>query len=205
MKQYHTISKDIIKGEYSYLFDKLDGSNIRAEWSRKKGFHKFGSKTELIDKSHLLLGKAPELVLNKYNEDMSRILFKERVEKSLCFFEFHGSSSFAGNHNLNDADLTVTLIDISIHPKGIIRPKDFLKLTENIDHAKLLYEGFLNQEIIDSIRAGTLPNMTFEGVIGKTNSGSPGLPNMFKIKNLNWLKKLKEFCKGDEALFNKLS
>lgn len=204
MKQYPTIPKEIIKGEYSYLFDKLDGSNIRAEWSKKRGFYKFGSRTELIDRSHLLLGKAPDLVLEKYNEELSKRLSKERVEKSICYFEFHGPSSFAGNHNLNE-DLTVTLIEVSLHPKGIIKPKEFLKFAEGIDHAKLLYEGFLNQEIIDSVKDGTLPNMTFEGVIGKTNSGRPGLPNMFKIKNINWLKKLKEFCKGDEALFNKLS
>lgn len=205
MKQYPTISKEIVKGEYTYLFDKLDGSNIRGLWTKKKGFNRFGSRTELIDKTHLLLGKAPELVLEKYNEDLSRRLYKERVDQALCFFEFYGPSSFAGNHDLVNETQTVTLIEISLHPKGIIKPKEFLKLADGLDHAKLLYEGFLNQEVIESVRNGTLPNMTFEGVIGKTNSGTPGLPNMFKIKNVNWLKKLKEFCKGDEALFNKLS
>lgn len=29
---------------YIYAFDKLDGSNIRFEWSRKRGFYKFGTR-----------------------------------------------------------------------------------------------------------------------------------------------------------------
>ena len=204
MKRYPSIEKEIIKGEYTYLFDKLDGSNIRAEWTKKNQFYKFGSRTELIDKSHLLLGKAPQLIIDKYQADLTKKFKENRIEKAICFFEFHGPSSFAGNHDLSEIQ-TVTLFDISVHPKGIIKPKEFLKLTEGLDIAKLLYEGFLDQSIIESIQNGTLPNMTFEGVIGKTNSGRPGLPNMFKIKNKNWIQKLKEYCKDNEELFNKLA
>jgi hypothetical protein len=43
MKTYPSISRDIV-GQPIYAFDKLDGSNIRAEWSKKNGFHKFGSR-----------------------------------------------------------------------------------------------------------------------------------------------------------------
>ena len=78
MKRYPSIEKEIIKGEYTYLFDKLDGSNIRAEWTKKNQFYKFGSRTELIDKSHLLLGKAPQLIIDKYQADLTK-KFKENI------------------------------------------------------------------------------------------------------------------------------
>ena len=43
MKQYPTIPKTIQSIDI-IAFDKLDGSNIRAEWNPKKGFYKFGSR-----------------------------------------------------------------------------------------------------------------------------------------------------------------
>lgn len=49
MKSYPSISKNPLLNKEVYLFDKLDGSNIRAEWGSKQGFHKFGSLTKLID------------------------------------------------------------------------------------------------------------------------------------------------------------
>ena len=46
MKQYPSIPglKELekLKGRKIYVFDKIDGSNIRAEWNPKKGFYKFG-------------------------------------------------------------------------------------------------------------------------------------------------------------------
>lgn len=45
MKQYPTINywNKGYFGESCYAFEKLDGSNIRAEWSKKQGWHKFGT------------------------------------------------------------------------------------------------------------------------------------------------------------------
>lgn len=37
MKTYPTISRDVLNGMSVYAFAKLDGSNVRAEWSRKQG------------------------------------------------------------------------------------------------------------------------------------------------------------------------
>ena len=204
MKQYPSIPKGHLAGKHTYLFDKYDGSNIRAEWSRKhKKFVKFGSRTQLIDNSSLILGESISLITYKYEKEMTDRFLKNRVEKAVCFFEFFGPNSFAGSHVEEDKK-EVKLLDISLHPKGIITPKEFLKLTAGLDVAELLFEGFINQQIIESIENGTLPGMTFEGVIGKCNSGSPGLPDMFKIKNKAWLQKLRDYCKGDDTLFDKL-
>lgn len=38
MQQYPSINKEVIKDLDYYVFDKLDGSNIRVEFSLKKGF-----------------------------------------------------------------------------------------------------------------------------------------------------------------------
>lgn len=200
MKQYPSIEKKTISGKHCYLFDKLDGSNIRAEWVKKhKKFFKFGSRTQLLDEMHLTLGECVPLI-KSLEERCSEIFLKERFEKVICFFEFYGPNSFAGTHVDSDKK-EVRLIDISVHPKGIVIPKEFLRLTEKLPRAELLYEGVLNQEIIESIKNGTLPGMTFEGVIGKLNSGRPGLPDMFKIKSEAWKTKLREYCKGDENLY----
>ena len=44
MKSYASISsskKDFPIGENVFVFEKLDGSLIRAEWSKKEGFYKY--------------------------------------------------------------------------------------------------------------------------------------------------------------------
>jgi hypothetical protein len=40
MKEYPSIDREIRFGEPIYAFDKLDGSNIRAEWNKKRKFWK---------------------------------------------------------------------------------------------------------------------------------------------------------------------
>jgi hypothetical protein len=66
MKQYPSIPKEIRHDLYCYLFSKLDGSNIRAEWNSKKGFYKFGTKHQLIDEKSMPFGQAIPLLKDKY-------------------------------------------------------------------------------------------------------------------------------------------
>jgi hypothetical protein len=42
----------------AYVFDKVDGSNLRFEWSKKKGWHKFGTLSRLFDQSDWQFGRA---------------------------------------------------------------------------------------------------------------------------------------------------
>lgn len=46
-------------------FDKLDGSNLRFEWSRKRGFYKYGTRKVMIDTKDEQFGKAIPLFLDK--------------------------------------------------------------------------------------------------------------------------------------------
>lgn len=201
MKTYPTITRDV-QNVAIYAFDKLDGSNIRAEWSRKKGFWKFGSRKRLVGQDETTLGKAQSLILEKYADSLSNIFRGERWQKATAFFEFHGPRSFAGWHHDED-EHTVTLFDVAGDRRGILEPRTFLKLFEGLDHAVLLHTGNANQLFQDAVHHGELPGMTFEGVVCKGPWTSPGLPLMFKVKNHAWIKRLREQCKDDQ-LFEQL-
>ena len=67
MKQYETIPYygDNL-GTEIIAFDKLDGSNLRFEYSKKRGFYKAGTRKMMIDSSHETFGFAVNLFLEKY-------------------------------------------------------------------------------------------------------------------------------------------
>jgi len=65
MKSYPTISTKI-KPTQIYAFDKIDGSNIRVEWSDKQGFYKFGSRNRLIDENTYRLGESVNLIKENF-------------------------------------------------------------------------------------------------------------------------------------------
>jgi hypothetical protein len=205
MKTYPKIPGQIRKDMPYYVFDKLDGSNIRAEWSKKRGFHKFGTRKQMMDESypHPFLGESIPLIQDKYEDDIARILTKNKIERATFFFEFYGETSFAGYHY--EEDHTVTLIDANLYKVGFIPPSEYMKLFGDLDIAELLHHGNINQPLIDQIRDGTLPGMTFEGVVCKGKAKKGKRPIMFKIKNQEWYNKLRLRCKGNEELFEELA
>lgn len=198
MKHYPSI--DTVKLEsVVWVFDKIDGSNIRAEWSKKRGiFYKFGSRKRLIDESEMPLGKAISIIRGKYEKKLNDVFQQKKYESAVCFFEFVGPSSFAGQHK-NDEEHDAVLFDIAPFKKGLLSPEEFLKHADGLDTAKLLYQGVLTNDIERQIKEGSLPGLTFEGVVCK----APG--QMSKIKTSVWLNKLKEKCGDDERLFKLLS
>lgn len=204
MKEYPSIERGYIaKGVPIYAFDKIDGSQIRAEWSRKRKFSKFGTRGQLIGLEDKEFGEGARLVLSKYERDLHDIFTKERYERVMCFFEFWGKNSFAGRHQNEEHD--VALFDIGPHKKGILPPREFLRLTEGLDRVKLLYHGNANEPFIEMVKSRTLEGMTFEGVVCKAQEMKTyGIPIMFKIKSNDWIEKLKNYCKGDNLLFDKL-
>ncbi len=198
MKSYPSIDTKIHPKEI-IMFDKLDGSNIRAEWSKKKGFYKFGSRTHLIDNSHAMLGEAVDLI-NEKQETLTSIFNECKWERVVSFFEFYGENSFAGSHEREAHK--VTLLDVNVYKRGIISPQEFIKLFADVDIPNVLHNGILTDNMIASIRDGSLSGMTFEGVVCKYNKHKN--VQMFKIKNKQWIDKLKDNCAEDKALFQKL-
>lgn len=189
-----------------FAFDKLDGSNVRAEWTKKKGFYKFGTRNRLVDGSDAVFGRIPSLVVGKYEKTLGNALTIQGYDRAVCFFELHGPKSFAGMHDPGD-DLTVTLFDVAPHRHGILDPEAFMNLCDynDVDRVTALYIGQCTPEFIESVRDGSLPGMTFEGVVCKTkNDKKTKQPIMFKQKSRAWLDKLGTYCADNKALFNSL-
>ncbi len=185
-------------------FDKLDGSNIRAEWTNKKGWSKFGTRRRLVDETDPLFGRVPSLVTAKYGESLSKAFEDNGIKRAMCFFEFWGPKSFAGMHDLKD-DLQVTLIDVAPFNQGILEPERFIKLFGHLDIAKVLHQGRCTPEFIEQVRSGTLPGMTFEGVVCKANNDKrTKAPIMFKQKSRAWLDRLHEYCGDNKDLLHSL-
>ncbi len=203
MKTYPSISRDI-RNITVYAFDKLDGSNIRAEWTKKNGFFKFGSKKRLIGTDQLFLNEAIDLINENFAEDLSRIFVKEKYQKAVSFFEFYGDSSFAGKHEEEKHE--VSLIDVSPFKQGILLPRKFLDLFGHLKTAKLLYHGNCNSIFVEEVKKSELADMGFEGVVCKAAERKKkfSIPVMFKVKTDVWIHKLKTYCKGDERLFQQL-
>ena len=199
---YPTIST-LVTNTPIIAFDKIDGSNIRAEWTRKNGFSKFGTRRRLLDTSDPMLGEAIPLFQEIYDDELNRIFRKERMEKATVFFEFAGPNSFSGQHE--DEEHTVSLFDIHLYKRGLLTAREFLKLTDNrVPTVPVLYEGNANDDFVRSVRNGTLEGMTFEGVICKGGLDNRRRPISFKIKNQAWLDRLKDKCGDDEKLFARL-
>jgi len=200
MESYPSINT-IVTDATIYAFDKLDGSNIRAEWTRKTGFTKFGTRHRLLDENEPL-GEAISLFQNKYADDLERVFRAQKFEKATAFFEFYGKNSFAGQHE--DEEHFVTMFDLHICKKGLLPPKEFLKAMNGLETAPLLYQGKANQPFIESVKNSTLEYMTLEGVVCKGDLDNRRRPIMFKIKSEAWLARLKEKYGHDEQLLRSL-
>lgn len=203
MKYYPSITKDVRKEVYIYAFDKIDGSNIRAEWNNKRGFYKWGTRNSLMDENSKPFNAAIPIIKEKFENDLAMVCQEQKWKDALFFFEFHGPSSFAGYHNF-DEELTATLIDVNPYKRGIMEPATFIRTFKHLDIAKVLFEGHVTEKFIDQVKNSALTGMTFEGCVCKGKYETPGVPIMFKIKSKAWLNKLKVFCKDDSALFKRL-
>lgn len=204
MKSYPSITKEVTHDLNIYAFDKLDGSNIRAEWNSKRGFYKYGTKNQLIDSSSKPWSMAIDLLNDKYSNDLNKVFTDHKWKDAICFFELWGPSSFAGGHNFEE-DLTVTLFDVNPYKQGILEPKEFIQFFGHLDTPKVLYEGHVSVELFDMVKQSTLSGMTFEGVVCKgASTNNAKMPVMFKIKSKAWLNKLHIHCKGNENLFKML-
>lgn len=200
MKFYPSISKNYLLNANIIAFDKIDGSNIRAEWDSKKGFCKFGSRHQLIVESTPILGESILLIKNKYENYLNNIAQNNKWKSAVFFFEFYGPNSFAGQHVNENHD--VILFDVNIFKIGMLDPVMFLKHFGHLDIPKTIYHGKCSDSFINDVKDLKFANISGEGVVCKTTE----IPHkMFKIKTKFWLEKLKQYCKNDLNLFSSLS
>lgn len=187
-------------GQKVWAFDKLDGSQIRIEWSRKRGFYKFGSKHVLIDETHVL-GEAPNLFREKYTDSLEKIFRTHKdfrnADKMTVFAEFVGKGAGVGVNQPDTNDITI--FDVA-HPKyGIIIPKLFLEYFSHIDIPKVLYIGNYTKQFADEVFNGYYD--VVEGVICKGTHRQYGSEQvwMVKAKTQKWLLDLKQL-KGEAEM-----
>jgi hypothetical protein len=204
MKQYPSIShltKKTNLDDTYYVFDKLDGSNVRVVVDKeaiKSGvLTKFGKRSGLLDDKTPFLIESKDLI-SALSKNLIRMVKDSKWEEATFFFEFYGDSSFSGAHF--DETHKVSLIDIDVYKKGILPPGQFLPLAAayDIPYARMLCIGNIDEDFQKSVEDSTVEGMTFEGVVCKNSTST------FKIKSKAWLAKLKEKCGDDEELFSKL-
>jgi hypothetical protein len=204
MLQYPSILgvKKMPLGNRCVAFDKYDGSNLRFEWSQKKGWNKFGSRTQIIDENTAIYGKGVELFQNELGdiiiERIKEAYPKEfkTMNKITAFAEFFGQNSFAGNH-VDEDEKQLKLFDIFLFKKGFLKPEEFVDMFSDWDKsAEVVYRGNLNEEFINKIRLNLLDKKLNEGVICKGMSDHNQIKKygpvwMTKIKTLDFIERLK--------------
>jgi hypothetical protein len=123
-------------GKPCIAFYKYDGSNLRWEWSPKKGWYKFGTRTQLFDASHPLFGQAIPIFMNTMADELARRgkALERGDQKIIVFTEFFGPSSFAGLHDEKELK-ELCLFDVNLHRRGIMRPRDFVKNFGDLPYA----------------------------------------------------------------------
>lgn len=223
MKQYPTIeyyNKGIL-GTHVFAFDKLDGSNMRFEWSQKlskktsftNGFVKFGTRRQLTNSTDPAWGLGLQIFTEKYSEGLDKIFRQDkefRNSKTITVFaEYFGPNSFAGWHDPKDKEnnlMELILFDVDIFQKGLLKPKDFIKKFDHLGIPEIVYEGNYNQTLIDDVRNNVYG--LDEGVVvkGTTKTKRKDVENVFmtKIKTIEWLKKVKGIH-GEDKLLEELN
>ena len=198
MKSYPSIIRVDQNGfeQELYTFDKLDGNCIRAEWSRKTGWFKFGTRKRLIDKNDPAFGPAIPLFMETLADPIAEIARDNKWVNIVAFAEFWGKNSLAGRHDPNESK-TMTLFDVSIYRHGLLGPKEFLKHFKYLNIPNFLGIKKWNKDFIDSVRHSTLDGITHEGVVGK--SGDYDKLTLVKCKTNNWLNAIKQLYSEEEA------
>jgi hypothetical protein len=195
-------------GEYIYAFDKLDGSNIRAEWNPKRGWYKFGTRNTMIDERDLQFGEAITLFLNKYGESLPKVFRTnksyKRIESFVVFAEYVGEQSFAGRH-INSDPKDIILFDVNQYKHGFVTPKNFVEDFGHLHIPDVIYKGPYTMDFVQTIRDNQ--HNLKEGVIVKGVLKTKNQKDevwMVKVKTKEWLQKVKELH-GERALLEELN
>jgi hypothetical protein len=203
MKKYPSIPKisEEFIGRDCIVFEKLDGSCLSFEWSKKRGWYKSSTRNHLFDRSEPTFGCAVDIFNNTHAEALTKVIQDKypKTTEVLAFLEFVGPHSFAGLHDpgilkveSNDPKELI-LFDINIHKKGIVSPAEFVKNFSHLRSAEVLYQGKLTEDFIKDVREGKYPSE--EGVVckGVLNPNNPHSQWRCKIKTWAYLKKIQKF------------
>lgn len=180
----------------AYVFDKLDGRNIMAEWTRKRGFYKFGTRERLFDSSDKEYAGVIPLFNDILREQLERTVSDQRWQKAIIYMEYWGPQSFAGRIIPGD-DMRLTIIDAAANEIGLLLPRDFLKIfKDTLPIAEPMGKVRWTRGYVDRVYEGEVP-CSFEGVVGKANDGR--MRFMAKAKTRRWCDKVHALYAPEEA------
>lgn len=178
-------------------FDKLDGSNFRAKYTHSKGFHLFGTRTQLIDESTPFWSEMVRIFKSDFSSVLEDFFKKSKdfrdYREIIVFGEFYGENSFAGHHE--DEPHKISIFDVMVGHKQrkFLKPQEFVKIIAPlVDTPRVIYTGNLNDQFIADVRDNQFGLK--EGVICKgteTSGAFSGGCWMCKIKTNAFLDKIK--------------
>lgn len=152
-------------------FYKYDGSNIRAEWSKKRGWHKFGTRRTMMDESNEQFGPAIKVFLETYGDGVAKVLKDNKdyrqVDRVTAYCEYFGPSSIGMWHDWDELHSVgeVRLFDINIHKRGFVLPRNFVKHFGHLQIAEVVYEGNFNKQFVQDVWDGKFD--VKEGIVAK--------------------------------------
>jgi hypothetical protein len=198
VKEYPTIEHaDRGNGQHCFAFVKYDGSNLRFEWSPKRGWYKSGTRTRLFDATDDVFGEAVVLFYEKVGPEVLAVCRdhlprKQRLEQVVPFVEFFGPSSFAGVHVPGESK-ELRLIDLVVNRQGFLDADEFVEWFGALPFAaQVVYEGRLTGDFIRDVKTGLYG--VAEGVVCK--GGHRHQRWMLKIKTDAYKKHLQEVFYG---------
>ena len=185
---------------------KYDGSNLRFEYSPKKGWHKFGTRKTMIDVSHPVYGSGIEMFLERFGDDMIKVFKKDKYMRSAqnitVFAEWFGAKSLGGAHRPKDPK-NIVPFDVNVHKRGFLNPKEFIDSFGHLQVAELIWQGEFNDSFVDDVKKENIDIESKydvrasipEGVIVK--GGSSHRLWMCKIKTERYKEALKAVYQQD--------
>ena len=171
MKEYLSIQRSTgtlfreIPG--AYIWDKLDGSSCRSEWTRKAGWFKHGRRHGLLDDSNPQLAEVPALFESLLAEPLTRLAHNQRWQHLIVFYEFWGGKSIAGLHTPGDTKY-LTVFDAAANKQGFLGPRAFRETFEGVvETPRFLGIENWTRGFVECVRLSQVEGITFEGVVAK--------------------------------------
>ena len=194
MKHYPSIRQSR-KSFKAYVFDKLDGSNLRFSWDIRQGWYEYATRTRPLPTNHKLYKIGYEYFANVYADSIVTIATQKGWKRLDAFCEFYGDNSFAGRHDLSEQQ-KVTLIDLAPNTRGFLKPEEFLDLFSALPLPAYLGQVEWNEEYAKAVRKGLIEGITCEGVVAKSATKQ----RMAKAKTQAWIDRvMKEFGEVEGA------
>lgn len=200
MKQYPSIINAGGQKHFAipgaYIFDKIDGNNLRFEYSKKRGWYKFGSRTQLINESTEQFEGAIPYFMDNLAEDILKI--NPKAQHIVAFCEWAGPYSIAGMHRQGDS-MSLSLFDICVDKRGFVPPQDFVKqYVDKIQTPDFLGVHNFTRGLVEKVAEGGFSGVTFEGVVAKSTKGRSQLI-MGKAKTNEWKEAVRKLFSGQNA------